>query len=417
MAQRYPDTAEGHLALTSAARLRRGSAVRPMRPTRARHYAVTVSSPPRFFFSRLGAGLFFVLACAAAVAIALGWHHHVPRPTANSVVNLAAVVLALAALAARGRRALAALVVIAAIALAASDGPVLVLSLLVATFNVALRCERREVALAALISVGGLLGSFALHGSTTSAYQPFLSRVVAAALAIAAGLYLAARRAYIASLQDRAGQLEREQRLLTEHAVAAERVRIARELHDVVAHGVSLMVVQAQALGALDGAERDLAGTRIASLGREALTEMHRMLGVLRPQSDEAPELAPAPGIRDVPGLIERARGTGLQVELAVEGAPRALPAGVDLSAYRIVQEALTNVIKHARARRTDVRVRYALDALELSVVDDGDGDGSGEGPGHGLVGMRERVALFGGTLEAGAAGERGYAVRAVLPL
>ena len=132
----------------------------------------------------------------------------------------------------------------------------------------------------------------------------------------------------------------------------------------------------------------------------------------------EVPELAPAPGIRDVPGLIERARGAGLQVELAVEGAPRALPAGVDLSAYRIVQEALTNVIKHARARRTDVRVRYALDALELSVVDDGEGDDAGEGPGHGLVGMRERVALFGGTLETGAAGEgRGYAVRAVLPL
>jgi signal transduction histidine kinase len=195
-------------------------------------------------------------------------------------------------------------------------------------------------------------------------------------------------------------------------------VRIARELHDVVAHGVSLMVVQAQALEALDGAERDLAGSRIASIGREALTEMHRMLGVLRPQSDEAPELTPAPGIRDVPGLIERARGAGLAVELAVEGAPRALPAGVDLSAYRIVQEALTNVIKHARAHRTDVRVRYALDALELSVVDDGEGNGDGDAPGHGLVGMRERVALFGGTLEAGAAGGgRGYAVRAVLPL
>ena len=176
---------------------------------------------------------------------------------------------------------------------------------------------------------------------------------MAAGLAVAAGLYLQARRAYIASLQDRASQLEREQRLLTEHAVAAERVRIARELHDVVAHAVSLMVVQAQALRALEGDDREAAEGRIATLGREALTEMHRMLGVLRPQSDETPELAPAPGIRDVPGLIERARGTGLEVALAVEGEPRALPAGVDLSAYRIVQEALTNVIKHARARRT----------------------------------------------------------------
>jgi signal transduction histidine kinase len=376
-----------------------------------------VSWPPRFFFSRLGAGVLFLLAAVAAVAI---WHRHAPHVTAGSIASLVAVGLAVLSLLTRGRLALAVLAVIAAITLASSDGPALMLPLLLATFNVALRCERRDVAIGALLSLGCLLGAVALHQvpNPINTYQPYLSRAVAIALAIAAGLYLAARRAYIASLQDRAGQLEREQRLLTEHAVAAERVRIARELHDVVAHGVSLMVVQAQALGALDGAERDLAGTRIASLGREALTEMHRMLGVLRPQSDEAPELAPAPGIRDVPGLIERARGAGLQVELAVEGAPRALPAGVDLSAYRIVQEALTNVIKHARAHRTDVRVHYALDALELSVVDDGEGDTDEQAPGHGLVGMRERVALFGGTLEAGAAGGgRGYAVRAVLPL
>ena len=129
-------------------------------------------------------------------------------------------------------------------------------------------------------------------------------------------------------------------------------------------------------------------------------------------------ELAPAPGIRDVPGLLERARGAGLQVALAVEGQPRSLPAGVDLSAYRIVQEALTNVIKHARALRTDVRVRYATDALELSVIDDGAGTSTDGRPGHGLVGMRERVALFGGTLETGRGADgRGYAVHAVLPL
>ena len=376
-----------------------------------------MSWPPRLFFSRLGAAVLLVAALFAVVTI---WRHHVPHITTASIAGLVAVLLAVVSVVTRGRLALAILAVIAAITLADSDGPALMLPLLVATFNVALRCERRDVAVGALLSLGSLLGAVALHQTPNplDTYQPYLSRAVAVALAIAAGLYLAARRAYIASLQDRAGQLEREQQLLTEHAVAAERVRIARELHDVVAHGVSLMVVQAQALGALDGAERDATGERIATLGREALTEMHRMLGVLRPQSDEAPELTPAPGIRDVPGLIERARGAGLQVELAVEGSPRALPVGVDLSAYRIVQEALTNVVKHARARRTDVRVRYALDALELSVVDDGDGNGTGEAPGHGLVGMRERVALFGGTLETGAAGEGGgYAVRAVLPL
>ncbi len=199
-------------------------------------------------------------------------------------------------------------------------------------------------------------------------------------------------------------------------------MRIARELHDVVAHGVSLMVVQAQALSALDEQERDRAAGRIAAVGRESLAEMHRMLDVLRPSESEEPDLVPAPGVRDIPALVDGARAAGLAVELGVEGQPLALPAGVDLSAYRIVQEALTNVIKHARALRTEVRLRYGPDALELSVVDDGAGAQPG-GPavvtGHGLVGMRERVALFGGTLEAGARddGSTGYLVRAVLPL
>jgi signal transduction histidine kinase len=250
-----------------------------------------VSWPPRLFFSRLGAAVLFVLAAVAAVAI---WHRHAPRVSADSIVSLVVVSLALISLLTRGRLALALLAVIAAITLADSDGPALMLPLLLATFNVALRCERRDVAIGALLSLGGLLGAVAIHQTlpVTDPYQPFLSRAVAVALAIAAGLYLAARRAYIASLQDRAGQLEREQQLLTEHAVAAERVRIARELHDVVAHGVSLMVVQAQALEALKGAERTAAGAGHAPHGRDALTEMHRMLGVLRPQSEEAPALS-----------------------------------------------------------------------------------------------------------------------------
>ena len=246
-----------------------------------------------------------------------------------------------------------------------------------------------------------------------------LLRLAAIGMAIAGGLYLASRTAHLSTLQDRAIQLERENRLLAEQAVAEERVRIARELHDVVAHGVSLMVVQTQALGALEGSARDAAEQQIAAVGREALTEMHRMLDVLRPPcGEELPELAPTPGVRDVPGLVERARGAGMEVALSVEGEPRALPAGVDLSAYRIVQEALTNVIKHAQALRAEVRLRYGADAFELSVLDDG-ASSSGAGPaGHGLLGMRERVALFGGTLEAGHRKDGpGYAVRAVLPL
>jgi signal transduction histidine kinase len=146
---------------------------------------------------------------------------------------------------------------------------------------------------------------------------------------------------------------------------------------------------------------------------------MHRMLDVLRPPcGEESPQLAPTPGVRDVPSLLERARGAGMEVALSVEGEPRPLPAGVDLSAYRIVQEALTNVIKHARALRTEVRLRYGAEALELSVLDDGAGSPVASSAGHGLLGMRERVALFGGTLEAGRREDGpGYAVRAVLPL
>jgi signal transduction histidine kinase len=384
-----------------------------------RDYASVVRSPPRLLPGWLAEAAILVgLGFVAMAAIVFAGPNHAPDLHARSIVDLATALLAVGALAVRRRHALAVLVLIGAVALANPNTPAVTLPLLFATFNVALRCDRREVAIAATATVLVLLGGLALHGTLTSDLQPLISRVIATGLAIAAGLYLAARRAYVGSLQDRASQLEREQLLLTEHAVADERVRIARELHDVVAHGVSLMVVQAQALGALEGAARDAAGAQIATIGREALTEMHRMLGVLRPQSDAAPELAPAPGIRDVPGLLERARGAGLQVALAVEGEPRSLPAGVDLSAYRIVQEALTNVIKHARALRTDVRVRYATDALELSVIDDGAGASTDGGPGHGLVGMRERVALFGGTLETGRGADgRGYAVHAVLPL
>ena len=339
-----------------------------------------------------------------------------------------ALVIAVALLALIGTLTIArqpppfALALVATISIADPARQAVALPLLVALFLVALRCDRQTT----IVSVAGVLavlaGVLALSGQFAAAnFSPLLSWSVSVALATAAGLYLHARRDYINSLRTRADQAEREQALLAEQAVADERVRIARELHDVVAHSVSLMVVQAQALGALDGEERDSAGQRIAAVGRDALSEMHRMLGVLRPSAASEPELAPAPGVRDIPTLVDGARAAGLAVELDVEGEPLALPAGVDLSAYRIVQEALTNVIKHARALRTDVLLRYRADALELTVTDDGNGGGVDGRPyaGHGLIGMRERVALFGGTLEAGARsdGSTGYIVRAVLPL
>jgi signal transduction histidine kinase len=246
-----------------------------------------------------------------------------------------------------------------------------------------------------------------------------LSRTVATGLALAAGLYVYTRHAYVEGLEDRAARAERERELLAAQAVADERVRIARELHDVVAHNVSLMVVQAQAVGAVadDDAQRG-ALDQIAALGRQGLAEMHRMLGVLRAgEDDPEAELAPQPGVADVERLVEHARGAGLDVRLSVEGEPRSLPPGVDLSAYRIVQEALTNVVRHAGHASAAVTISYKPGGLELTVVDDGRGPSSNGNGGHGLVGMRERVALFGGELVAGRGPDgHGYAVRALLP-
>jgi signal transduction histidine kinase len=200
--------------------------------------------------------------------------------------------------------------------------------------------------------------------------------------------------------------------------VVEERARIARELHDAIAHNVSMMVVQA-------GAERrvlegDNASTRdvletIEQVGRGALTEMRRLVGMLR--SDARDPLAPQPGLDDLPTLVSQVREAGLPVELDVEGDRRDLPVGIELSAYRIVQEALTNALKHAGNARATVRVRYGSESLELEIVDDGAG---GELPvasgGHGLVGMRERVALYGGRFDAGRKPGGGFSVRVLLP-
>jgi signal transduction histidine kinase len=210
---------------------------------------------------------------------------------------------------------------------------------------------------------------------------------------------------------------EREERARL--AVAAERARIARELHDVVAHSVSTMVVQAEAGEALLDSHPKRARDAFASIqetGREALTEMRRLLGLLR-RGDRALALVPQPSMMRLENLLARVREAGLAVELDVEGEPRPLPPGLDLSAYRIVQEALTNTLKHAGATSAWVNVRYRDHALELEIVDDGHSGSNGAGEGYGIAGMRERVKLFGGELEAGRRSDGGYAVRARLPL
>jgi signal transduction histidine kinase len=216
-------------------------------------------------------------------------------------------------------------------------------------------------------------------------------------------------------------QLEEEVRVSEERARTAvedERARIARELHDVVAHAMSVIVVQA-------GAERHVlpaeqASTRavleaIERTGRQALGEMRRLLGMMRARDEEL-ALAPQPSLAYLPELCEQVRAAGLPVELEVEGQEAPLPPGVDVSAYRIVQEALTNALKHAGPASARVTVRYRADGIEVEVVDDGRG-AAGNGSGHGLVGMRERVAVYGGELRTGNQPSGGYAVRVRLPL
>jgi signal transduction histidine kinase len=212
---------------------------------------------------------------------------------------------------------------------------------------------------------------------------------------------------------------ERERDLAAREAVVAERARIARELHDVVAHSVSVMVVQAQAGPRLLAEPERLRGTfhSIEATGKEALVELRRLLGVLRGGEEHA-TTAPQPGLGSLETLLGQVREAGLRVDLRVEGEPVPLPAGVDLSAYRIVQEALTNTLKHAGHAEAEVIIRYDAAAVELEILDNGAGPHTRvNGVGHGLVGMRERVALYGGLLEAGSRNGHGFTVRARLPL
>jgi signal transduction histidine kinase len=225
---------------------------------------------------------------------------------------------------------------------------------------------------------------------------------------------LRTRRAYLRELEARAERLEREQEESARRAAAEEQARIARELHDVLAHNVSVMVVQAAAANDVFETQPQRAREALQAIertGRSALTELRRLLGRVR-QTDFAPQ----PGLAGLGVLVEGVRAAGLPVTLYVDGDLDDLPAGLDLSAYRIVQEALTNAIKHADASLAEVRVRRTLDGVELEVVDDGAGP-VGNGRGQGLIGMRERASLLGGEVEAGPNPGGGFRVRAKLPL
>jgi signal transduction histidine kinase len=237
------------------------------------------------------------------------------------------------------------------------------------------------------------------------------------------------QRALAAELAERAARLERERAADARRAVAEERTRIARELHDVVAHHVSMMVVQAEA-GPV-AVERDptrAAGAfeAIAATGRQALVEMRRLLGVLRGDGEPAPSLAPQPGLAQLPSLVEQVGRAGLEVELVMEGAEAALPPGIDLSAYRIVQEALTNALRHGASGQARVLVRYGERDLVLQIHNgvesapgrrQGDPDRQDRRSGRGLLGMKERVRVFGGELRAGPEPDGSFTVTARIPI
>ncbi|SNY53597.1 sensor histidine kinase [Paractinoplanes atraurantiacus] len=240
--------------------------------------------------------------------------------------------------------------------------------------------------------------------------------------AFAIGDAMRSRRAHLAAVEQRTADLAREERQRAALAVAAERTRITRELHDVVAHGMSVMVVQAQGAAAALDRHPDRAATalqHVIEVGRSSLAEMRRLIAAGRTDPAEDPQLAPLAGVGAVPALVDELRSTGMRVELHVDGVPTAMPAAVDVSAYRIVQEALTNTLRHAGpGAGATVLLEFHPERLRVVVADDGTGPAEGaDDGGNGLRGIAERIAMLGGTLDAGSAGGAGFRVCATLPL
>jgi signal transduction histidine kinase len=293
-----------------------------------------------------------------------------------------------------------------------------------ALWTVALTIPRRRAWLAGALTAVAAAGSeLFLYGETMFDGEPLYAAVTVFA-AMWWGESVRARRAYVAELRDRVERAERTREEEARRRVDEERLRIARELHDVVSHTIGVISVQAGVAAHLLHRRPDKAADSLAAIRQasdEALGELHAMLGVLRERDGggEAP-LTPAPGLAELDALVAQAQGAGVQVEVSLEGAPRRLPAAVDLAAYRVVQESLTNVVKHARASRAEVVVTQDDGRVVVEVIDDGrgrNGSGDGAGSGQGIVGMRERARALGGTLEAGPRPGGGFRVRASLPV
>ncbi|MEZ0074009.1 signal transduction histidine kinase [Planotetraspora sp. GP83] len=293
-------------------------------------------------------------------------------------------------------------------------------AVMIAMYGVAARCTARWAVAAGLVAEFGLL--LAVLRWDFSQLDAFPSMSVFVIAIWLAGIYANTRRRYVESLVERAERAERERDQQARIAAAAERARIARELHDVVAHNVSVMVVQADGAGfAIDSDPEQArrAVQAISTTGRQALAEMRRLVGVLRQDAAGGEEYAPQPGVAQLGDLVRQVSDSGLPIGFTVSGTPCALPEGEQLAIYRIVQEALTNTLKHGGPGvRAEVDVHYGRGEIVLRVADDGRGASAPwvEG-GHGLVGMRERASMYGGTVEAAPRTGGGFQVVARIPV
>jgi signal transduction histidine kinase len=364
---------------------------------------------------------------AAGLSTAFFVFEHVGSGLPRSTLALAYALALLHTLPLAARRrfpgAVLALCVASGLAVAALGlSPIVLgLAILVAVYSVAAYGDR-WVSLAGLAAAE--LGSAAVQLTPGRFQTP---TVVSNALVIGAawllGHFVGVRRAYTARLE-RTAALERTRAEQARRAVAEERLRLARELHDVVAHSISVIAVQSGVGAHVAQTQPEEAAKALAAIeatSRAALIELRRLLGVLRQEGEPQGDLAPVPGLADLDSLLAEMANAGLGVRLRVEGTPSPLPAGVDLSAYRIVQEALTNVVKHAGPARAQVTIRYRDQEVMVEVTDDGRGvtapTSNGRARvGHGLIGMRERVQVFGGDLEVGPGPVEGFRVAARLP-
>jgi signal transduction histidine kinase len=360
-----------------------------------------------------------------ALELAFGREHNKDAPTGSLWILIPLSIAVLAPLLARRRYPFAAPagVYLYCAAVSFYNGNLVTfsfgifLAVLTSAFLMGMLPDRNQSVSGLAIGIGA--AAIVVHNDPDQGWGDFFFISLLFTIVWLAGNALGAKLTQYRQAEERAARLEREREDRARAAVAEERARIARELHDVVGHSVSVMTVQASGVRRLLRPEQERereALLIVEQTGREALAEMRRLVDVLR-RPEEAPALAPQPSLQHLDKLVDQVRESGLNVELKVEGDVAKLPASVDLAAYRLVQEGLTNTLKHAQAHRAEVLVRYGNGEVEVVVADDGNGTGGGAGGGHGLVGLRERIAVAGGELDAGPRTCGGFQVRARLPM